>query len=51
MKNISDKIFGETQNTHFVFNNLCSKNRAVYKIIKGKGKVIPLQARCDPEGG
>ena len=23
----------------------------IYKIYKGKGKVIPLQARCGPEGG
>jgi len=25
MKNISDKICRETQNTHFVFNNIFSK--------------------------
>ena len=34
MKNVSDKNYIETQNTHFVFNNFfLSENRAVYEIM------------------
>jgi len=37
------------------FNNhpLHVSNRLTiyHKVVKGKGKVIPFQARCDPEGG
>jgi hypothetical protein len=34
MRNVSDKIYGKTQNTRFVFNNLFfSQNRAVYEIM------------------
>jgi len=30
MRNVSDKICGENQNTHFVFNNVLPKIRAIY---------------------
>jgi len=33
-----DKIFIENQNTHFMFNNVLSENRAVYEILWGKKK-------------
>jgi len=33
MRNISDKIFGEIQNAHFMFNNFFSENRAAYEIM------------------
>jgi len=32
-KNISHKICREIQNTHFMFSNIFSKNRAVYEIM------------------
>ena len=32
MKNVSDKSCRENQNTHFMFNNFVSKNRAFYEI-------------------
>jgi len=33
MRNVSDKICRENQNTHFVFSNYFQKNRAVYDIM------------------
>ena len=33
MRNVSDKICRENQNTHFMFNKFFSENRAVYEII------------------
>jgi len=33
MRNVSDKSCRENQNTHFVFNNFSSKNRAVCEIM------------------
>jgi hypothetical protein len=32
MRNISDKIGRETQNTHFVLNNFFSENPVLYEI-------------------
>ena len=32
-KNISDKIYMENQNIHFMLNNLFSENLAVYEIM------------------
>ena len=32
-------------------NNILYLAYAPYKNVKGKGKEIPLQARCGPEGG
>jgi len=32
-ENVADKSCGENENAHFVFNNLLSKNRAVYEIM------------------
>jgi len=29
----------------------CVADLCIDKVVKGKGKVIPLQARCGPEGG
>jgi len=31
-RNVSDNSCREHQNTHFVFNNFCFENRAVYEI-------------------
>jgi len=31
--NISDKSCGEGQNTHFMYDNLFSENRAMYEIM------------------
>jgi hypothetical protein len=31
MRNVSDKSCRENQNTHFMFSNVFSENRAVYK--------------------
>ena len=33
MRNILDKSCRENQNTHFIFSNLFSENRAVYEIM------------------
>ena len=33
MSNVSDKSCRESQNTHFVFSNFCSENRAFYEIM------------------
>jgi hypothetical protein len=33
MRNVSDKSCRENQNTHFVFSNFSSENRAVYETI------------------
>jgi hypothetical protein len=33
MRNASDKSCRETQNTHFMFDNFFSENRAVYEIM------------------
>jgi hypothetical protein len=33
MKNVLNKSCGENQNTHFIFSNFFSENRAVYEII------------------
>jgi len=33
MRNISDEIYRGNQTKYFVFNNLFSENRAVYKIM------------------
>jgi len=33
MRNVSDKSCTENQNTHFVFSNFFSENRAVYEIM------------------
>jgi len=33
MRNVSDKSSTESQNTHFVFSNFFSKNRAFYEIM------------------
>ena len=33
MRNVSEKSCRENQNTHFVFNNYFSKNRAEYEIM------------------
>jgi len=33
MRNVSDKSCRENQNTHFVFNNFFSENRAVNEIM------------------
>jgi len=33
MRNISDKIFGENQTTHFMFSNFFSENRTGYEIM------------------
>jgi hypothetical protein len=32
MRTVSDKSCRENQNTHFIFDNLFSENRAVYEI-------------------
>jgi hypothetical protein len=32
MRNVSNNMFRENQNTHFIFNNLFSKHHAIYKI-------------------
>jgi hypothetical protein len=40
MRNISDKSCRENQNTHFMFNNFFSENRAVY-VIMWKNMVQP----------
>ena len=40
MSNISNKSCRENQNTHFMFNNIFSENRAVYKIMS-KNTVEP----------
>ena len=32
-RNVSDKSCRENQNTHFMFNNLVTENRAVYEIM------------------
>ena len=38
MKNVSDKICRENQNTHFMFNNFFfAENRAVYEIMWKSG--------------
>ena len=37
MRNVSDKSCRENQNTHFVFSNSFSENRAVYEIM---GKIL-----------
>jgi len=31
MKNVSGKVYGEDQNTHFMFNNIFFENSAVYE--------------------
>ena len=33
MRNVSDKICREYQNTHFMFNNIFSENRTAYEIL------------------
>jgi hypothetical protein len=33
MRNVSDKICGQNQNTYFVFSNVSVENRAVYEIM------------------
>ena len=33
MKNVSDKVVDENQNTNFVFKTFFSENRAVYEIM------------------
>jgi len=64
---VSDKRCEVNQNTFFLFSNfVCRKsfrswgNAAEFgraghatdgNIVKVKGKVIPLQVRCGPEGG
>jgi len=40
MKNVSDKICKESQNTYFVFSNFFSENCAIYKIM-WKSEVEP----------
>jgi len=42
MKNVTDKLCRETQNTHFMFNNFFSENRAIYEIM---GKNIAERGR------
>jgi len=42
MRNVSDKHLGESQNTHFVFNNFFSENCATYEIIR-KNMVQPYR--------
>jgi len=35
-----------------IFSHFINADLSVYYwMVKGKGKVIPLQARCDPVGG
>ena len=34
MRNVSDKSCTENQNTHFMFSNFFSENRAVYEIMR-----------------
>jgi hypothetical protein len=33
MRNVQNKLSGENQTTHFMFNNFLSENRAVYEIM------------------
>jgi len=33
MRNVSEKRCRENQNTHFMFNNFFSENRAIYEIM------------------
>jgi len=47
MRNVSDKIYRENQNTHFMFNNIFPENCAVYFITWGGGDGIAGQARDD----
>jgi len=44
MRNVSDKICTENQNTHFVFSNFFFENRAVYEIM-WKNIVEPARAQ------
>jgi len=37
MKSVSDRIYGDNQDLHFMFNNFFSENRAVYEIMWEKG--------------
>jgi len=37
--------------TVYVINSKCNSNNNNNIIVKDKGKVIPLQARCGPESG
>ena len=41
MRNVLDKSCRENQNTHFMFNNFFSENRAVYEI---------MSKNMEPEG-
>jgi len=36
---------------HKIFSLICLKSKICKRKVKGKYKVIPLQARCGPEGG
>jgi hypothetical protein len=47
MRNVSDKRCRENQNTHFIFNNFFSENRAVYEIVwKNMVQLDKPQLRC-----
>jgi hypothetical protein len=54
MRNVCNTICGEDQNTHFMFSNSFSENRAVYEIMS-KNMVEPEAAdnmtheRCVPD--
>jgi len=40
MRNDSDNIFGESQNTSFMSNNFSFENRAFYEVMRGN-MVLP----------
>ena len=48
MRYTSDKSCRETQNTHFMFNNFSSKNRAVYEIILINAIVLERSQMATP---
>jgi hypothetical protein len=50
MRNISDKSCREIPNTHFMFNNFFSENRAVYEIM-WKNTVEPERPQISIQNG
>jgi hypothetical protein len=47
MRNVSDKIYRENQNTHFVVSFFSFENRAVFEIMWGKKYCTARQATDD----
>jgi hypothetical protein len=50
MRNISEKVCRQDRNTHFIFNNIFSKNHAIYEI-KWENIVTPDRSRMTIQHG